>query len=577
MKNQIIARIFDNLANLLEIKGGDAYKVRAYRRAAAEIDSLAENLDEISKRGELEEIPGIGQSIAGKIKDILETGTTLAYEELKTQFPEGLLDILSIPGIGPKTVKLLYEKMGISSVDELAKAAKEQRIRKETNLGAKAEVSILRAIETRRRGDERLSIGAVLPMAEDVIDRLQRSHGVEQISAAGSLRRRRDTIGDIDIVVETTDVQAVMEAFTHLPQVDEVIETGQSMSAVRTRFGLRMDLRVASKEHYGAMLHHFTGSKQHNIKLHGMARDKGLTINEYGIFRLDNGEKVVSGRTEQEIYQALDLPWIPPELREDRGEVEAAMEGRLPDLVGEQNIKGDLHVHSRASDGGNTIPEIIDAAKSRGYSYVAICDHSKSLTIAHGLNEERLLQQIDEIRRINQGLEGFRVLAGIEVDIRADGSLDVDPHVIEKLDIVVGSIHHRHKQDREQMTRRIVTAIETGMVDIFAHPTGRIINHRDPYDVDLDKVFDAAKAHSTAMEINSTPDRLDLHDIYVRMAKDRGLKISVNTDAHNVSEFASIRLGLFMARRGWLQASDVLNAMPLNELLTWLNTRRPRG
>lgn len=577
MKNQGVARTFERIADLMEIRGGDTYRIRAYRRAAAEIDGLAENLDEISKRGELEEIPGIGASIAEKIRDILETGTTPAYEELKSELPEGLVDMLAIPNVGPRTVKLLYERMDVKSLDELEQAARQKRIRKETDLGTKAELAILRGIEDRRRHGQRMLLGTALPMVEDVIERLSRSPHVNRICEAGSVRRRQETIGDLDIVVETSDIPAVMNAFTHLPQVDRVIEAGPSMSAVFTRFGLRMDLRLAGKENFGAMLHHFTGGKQHNIKLRGLARDLGLTINEYGVHRLDTGETVVSGRTEEEIYAALDLPWVPPELREDRGEIEAAGEGRLPKLIDTADIKGDLHMHTRASDGGNTIEEMAEAARERGYSYIAICDHSKSLTIAHGLTEERLLEQIAEIRALNRRLKGIRVLAGMEVDIRADGGLDIDKKVLRQLDIIVASVHHRHKQDREQMTQRIVRAIESGLVDILGHPTGRIINQRDPYDADMERVFEAALAHSTALEINCYPDRLDLNDILARAAKKRGLKFSIDTDSHNTSELANIRYGMAMARRGWLEPGDIVNAQPLDDLLAWLSSRREHG
>lgn len=573
MKNQVIAGIFDKIADLMEIKGADTFKIRAYRRAASEIDGLMENLVEISNRGELESIPGIGKAISQKIRDIIETGTTPVYEELKSELPETLTDILTLPGIGPKTVRLLYDKLGITSIDELEQAARDHLLRANVKLGAKAEGGIIRSIEAMRRHDDRHSIGILLPIAEEIIEKLSRSHGIIRVSEAGSLRRRKDTIGDMDFIAEVSDAKAAIDAFTHLQQVAEVIETGESMCSVMTFSGIRMDLRMTSSESYGAMLHHFTGSQRHNIKMRGMARDKGLSISEHGVFRIDTGERVVAGAMEDEIFAVNGLPWIPPELREDRGEIEAALGGRLPHLIEIGDIKGDLHVHSLASDGGNSIPEIVEAAKAVGYHYVAICDHSQSLSIANGLSTDRLDQEISEIREMNTRLEGFHVLAGIEADIKADGTIDVDPQILGKLDIVIGSIHHRYKNTPEELTARIIRAIESGTIDILGHPTGRVINQRDSSDFDLEKVFDAAKAHSVAMEINASPDRLDLNDVYARMAKEHGLMLSINTDAHSISEFESVRFGVYMARRAWLESGDVLNTMSIENLLSWLKRR----
>jgi DNA polymerase (family 10) len=463
--------------------------------------------------------------------------------------------------------------MGITSIDELEQAAREHKLRATMKFGAKAEGGIIRSIEAMRRHDDRQSIGILLPIAEEIVEKLSRSHGIIRISEAGSLRRRKDTIGDMDFIAEVSDAKAAIDAFTHLQQVSEVIETGESMCSVMTFSGIRMDLRMTNAAGYGAMLHHFTGSQRHNIKMRSMARDKGLSISEHGVFRIDNGERVVNGFIEDEIFAVNGLPWIPPELREDRGEIEAALEGRLPNLIEISDIKGDLHVHSTASDGGNTIPEIVEAAKAVGYQYVAISDHSQSLSIANGLSTERLELEINEIRDINSRIEGFRVLAGIEADIRADGSIDVDSQALSKLDIVIGSIHHRYNNTPEELTDRIIRAIESGAIDILGHPTGRMINQRDSSDFDIEKVFDAAKAHSVAMEINASPDRLDLNDVYSRMANERGLMLSINTDAHNVSEFESVRFGVYVARRAWLESSDVLNTMSLESLLSWLKGR----
>jgi len=576
MRNQDIARIFENIADLLEIKGGDVYRVRAYRKAASVIESQAEPLEEIARRRELERIPGVGESIAEKIRDILETGTTPYYEALKAQYPESLAELLHIPNIGPRTAKRLYDKLGITSVEELRQAAKEHRISKAHDLGPEMEATVLKGLELYERRSRRLSLGIALPLAEEVVDRLKQCPQVGRICPAGSLRRRRETIGDIDIVVETSDPASVSRAFVQLPQVREVIETGPSMVSVWTRHGLRMDLRFSDTEHFGALLHHFTGGKMHNLRLRGMARDAGLSISEYGVTRLGADEVVTTGRTEDDIYGALGLPWIPPELREDRGEIEAAMENRLPRLVEIDDLHGDLHMHTQASDGADTIEDMVEAAKARGYCYVAICDHSEMQRIAHGMPPEKLLAQIERVRTLNRRLKDFRVLIGAEVDIRKDGSLDYDASVLERLDIVVASIHQRYKMSREQMAERIVRALSTGMVDIFAHPTGRLISSRPPYEVEMDRVFEAALAKSVALEINCNPDRLDLNDIYVRAAKERGIKLSIDTDAHGTEELANIRYGLAMARRGWAEPSDVINARQLDALLDWLHSRGSR-
>ena len=572
MKNKEVAGILGKIADLYEIKGGESFRVRAYRSAIAQIENMGEDIEDVAARGELESIPGVGKATAEKVRDILETGTTPRFEELKSRIPETLTDLLKIPDIGPSTVRMLWQRLGITSMDDLAQAAKDHRIRDETSFGEKGEAQILRNMEMLREHGHRLSLGVVLPMAEDVIARLKETGLVKQISEGGSLRRRKDTIGDIDIVAETSDPKALSEAFTRLPQVQQVIESGATMTSVLTKSGLRMDIRIAEPGHFGAMLHHFTGSKYHNIHLRGMARDMGLTMNDYGVHRIDTSETVVPGKDEEEIYRVLGLPLIPVELREDRGEIEAAKEGRLPKLIEPDDIKGDLHVHTSASDGKNSLEEMVEAAQARGYRYLAICDH----TITHGVTEERLLAQIEDIKRLNRRLKSFRVLAGAEVDIRRDGSLELDSRLLDKLDIVVGSVHQRYKMDEHQMTERIVKAIETGWIDILAHPTGRLINRREPYEVNFDRVLDAAKAHSTALEMNTYPDRLDLNDIYARMAKEHGVKLAIDSDAHATGELATLRYGVMLARRGWLQPGDVLNTMPVDDLLDWLEKRRSR-
>ena len=577
MKNKEVAGILGKIADLYEIKGGESFRVRAYRSAIAQIENMGEDIEDVAARGELESIPGVGKATAEKVRDIIETGTTARFEELKSRIPETLTDLLQIPDIGPSTVRMLWQRLGITSMDDLAQAAKDHRIRDETSFGEKGEAQILRNMEMLREHGHRLSLGVVLPMAEDVIARLKETGLVKQIGQGGSLRRRKDTIGDIDIVAETSDPKALSEAFTRLPQVQQVIESGATMTSVLTKSGLRMDIRIAEPGHFGAMLHHFTGSKYHNIHLRGMARDMGLTMNDYGVHRIDTSETVVPGKDEEEIYRVLGLPLIPVELREDRGEIEAAMEGRLPKLIEQGDIKGDLHVHTSTSDGKNTLEEMVEAARQKGYRYLAICDH----TITHGVTEERLLAQIEEIRRLNQerrtkNHERPRLLAGAEVHIRRDGSQELDSRLLDKLDIVVGSVHQRYKMDKHQMTERIVKGIETGWLDILAHPIGRLINRRDPMEINFDKVLDAARAHSTALEMNTYPDRLDLNDIYARMAKEHGVKLAIDSDAHAIGELATLRYGVMLARRGWLEADDVLNTLAFDDLLEYLQTRRSR-
>ena len=580
MKNKEVARILGKIADLYEIKGGESFRVRAYRSAIAQIENTGEDIEDVAARGELESIPGIGKATAEKVRDILETGTTARFEELKSRIPESLTDLLQIPDIGPSTVRMLWQRLDITSMADLEQAAKDHRIRDETSLGEKGEAQILRNMEMLRKHGHRLSLGVVLPMAEDVIARLKETGLVKQISEGGSLRRRKDTIGDIDLVAETSDPKALSEAFTSLPHVQQVIESGATMTSVLTTSALRMDLRVAEPGHFGAMLHHFTGSKYHNIKLRGMARDMGLTMNDYGVHRIDTGETIVPGRDEEEIYRVLGLPLIPVELREDHGEIEAAKEGRLPKLIEQGDIKGDLHVHTSASDGKNTLEEMVQAAQARGYRYLAICDHANMVAPAARRqspdNAPTFGALLEEIHRLSKRLRGFRILAGAEVHIRKDGSLELDSRVLEKLDIVVGSVHQRYKMDEQQMTERIVKGIETGWIDILAHPTGRLINRREPYEVNFDRILDAAKAHSTALEMNTYPDRLDLNDIYARMAKKHGVKLSIDSDAHTADELNSLRYGVMLARRGWLEASDVLNTLPVDDLLTWLSARRSR-
>lgn len=566
MKNTEIVKIFNEIADLLEIKDENPFKIRAYRKAAMNIESLTEDIEELIKKGTVTEVPGIGKDLAQKIKEYLETGYMKDYERLKTEVPRGLVTLLKVPGIGPKTAKQLYEGLKIDSIEKLEEMAKAHRLQSVPGIRVKTEENILRGIELFRKGRERRPLGLVLPLVEEMVKALKSMPEVKRISPAGSIRRRKDTIRDIDILITSITPEKVIDFFTNLPVVEEVMAKGTTKATIITKDGIQADLRVVEPECYGAALAYFTGSKAHNIRLRDMASRMGLKISEYGIFK-EKTDQRISGRDEEDIYKVLGIPFIPPEIREDAGEIEAALEGRLPRLVEPSDIKGDFHVHSKWSDGGHTILEMAEAAKKKGYEYIAITDHSKSLGVARGLSEEEVLKQIEEIEGINKKLKGFRILCGTEVDIRGDGTLDFSKKVLSRLDIVVASIHSGFRQDKKSITGRIIKAMRTGLVTIIAHPTGRLLGERDPYEVDLDEVFKAARETGTALEINSYPQRLDLNDIQCKRAKEIGVMLAIGTDAHTISQLGSINLGVSMARRGWLEKENLLNTLSLSTIL----------
>ncbi len=565
MKNQEIARIFNEIADLLEIKGENPFRIRAYRRAAQNIEGFPKDVAEAPTE-ELLTIPGIGQDLAGKIEEYIKTGRIKAYEELKEEVPEGLVVLLSVPSLGPKTARLLFDKLKVKDIDDLERLAREHRLVGLPGIKEKTEENILKGIEMLKRGKERQPLGRVLPVANDILEHLKEKSPVKQISLAGSLRRWKDTIKDIDILATSTKPKEVMKAFVHLPHVKEVLMQGPTKSSVVTEEGLQVDLRVVEDDSFGAALCYFTGSKAHNIRLREMALKAGLKINEYGIFR-EKDEKKLGGKDENDVYRILRLPYIPPELREDTGEIEAALEGRLPRLLEMKDIKGDLHIHSKWSDGSHTFDELVAAAKARGYRYIAITDHSKGLGIARGLSEEKLMDEKREIEAINKKLRGFTLIAGVEVDIRSDGTMDFSDEALKEVDFVVASIHSGFRQNREQLTKRLVAAIKNPYVSVIAHPTGRLIGERDAYDVDIDHILKVAKETGTAIEINAYPLRLDLNDIYAKRAKELGIPIAIGTDAHIISQFNYMVYGVSIARRGWLEKSDVLNTLDADMLL----------
>jgi len=575
MKNKELANLFGRMADILEFKGENPFKISAYRRASRILGDLTQDVEEIAERGELREVPGIGEGIADKIVEYLKTGKVAKFEEARKDVSDDLIAIMDIPGMGPKTLAMLYKEKKIRNLSELEKSLENGSLIGLPGIGEKKVENIKRGIQLLKQSKGRMSLGVAFPLAKRIVEALREKTGYDRIEWAGSLRRMKENIGDIDILATGPNKEKITQAFTHLPEVKEVLASGETKASVIVEGGVQIDLRVVEEDAYGAALQYFTGSKGHNVHLRGIAKAKGIKINEYGIFR---GEKKLGGKEEKEIYQALGMAWIEPELREDRGEIEASLEGHLPQLLQEFDIKGDLHVHSKWSDGTSSIEEVARASLKRGYQYVAICDHSKSLKITHGLDETRLLKQMDEIDRVNEKLQkektrSFQILKGSEVDILTDGRLDLSEKVLEKLDVVIASVHSAFKQERQKMTKRIVRALENPLVDVLAHPSGRLLGARDPYEVEIEEVLEAAKRSGKALEINAYFERLDLNDVHCRMAKERGIRLSIGTDSHHLDQMWMISLGVAVARRGWLETKDVINTLSLKEMVKWCHGR----
>jgi DNA polymerase (family 10) len=564
--NADIAAIFEEIADLLEIQGANPFRIRAYRNAARTLGELSQDVRMLVEKGDdLKRLPGIGDDLSAKIREIVATGRCSLLERLRTELPPAVTELLKIPGLGPKRVKALHRDLEVQTVEQLYRAARDGRIRALPGFGEKTELNILQAVEAHVSQARRFKLAVAAQYAEALRTYLTAVQGVKQVTIAGSFRRMRETVGDLDILATAMPDSPVMQRFTAYDEVAEVLSAGAKRASVMLKCGLQVDLRVVAEESYGAALQYFTGSKAHNIAIRRIAQKHGLKVNEYGVYR---GEARIAGENEESVYRAVGLPYIPPELREDRGEIEAAHAGRLPQLVELADLRGDLHVHTRATDGRNTLREMALAAQAQGFEYLAITEHSRRLTVAHGLDPLRLARQCDEIDALNEQLTGITLLKGIEVDILEDGSLDLPDNVLARLDLVVGAVHSKFDLSRARQTERILRAMEHPCFTLLAHPTGRLIEKREPYDVDMLRIIRQAKKRGCFLELNAHPERLDLLDTYCQMAKEEGVLISINSDAHSTFDFANLRFGVGQARRGWLGKQDVLNTRPLAELRT---------
>lgn len=571
MKNHEIATMFEQIADVLELKDENRFRINSYRKAARIIGDLTEDIEEIARAKKLQDIPGIGEGMAERIIEYINTGKMSTYDEVMKGVSEETVTLMKIPGLGPKTVAMLNEKLGIAGLDDLEKALKEGKLKGLFGIKDKKIENILKGIELFKTSQQRISIGVAYPLVKGIVEKLKKNPRIKDIQAAGSLRRMKETVGDIDILAAGAEGKEIIKSFVSMQGVTRVLAAGDTKGSVRVEEGVQVDMRVVHEDEFGAALQYFTGSKEHNIHLREIAKKKGLKISEYGIFR---GEKKIGGRREDEIYKALGMDWIPPEMRENRGEIEAARAGKLPDLVKLSDIKGDLHNHSNWSDGNSTFEEMARYAMKMGYQYLVVSDHSKSLHVAGGLKDEELLEEIEEIDKLNKKFKGFTLLKATEVDIKADGSIDFPDELLEKLDVVVASVHSGFKQGKQKITDRIVAAVRNPYVNIIAHPTGRLISKREGYEVDLDKVIEACAETGTALEVNCHYDRLDLNDIYCKRAKDAGAMVAISTDSHHVDHMWMIELGIGIARRGWLEAKNVINTLPLNKLKAFCKKKR---
>ncbi len=570
--NADIAAAFDEIADVLEVQGANPFRIRAYRNASRVVNGLPEEASAMLDRGEnLSELPGIGKDLAQKIADLAGTGTTALLEQIHRETPQALRTLLRLPGLGPKRVKAIHETLHVENLAQLHRAIKDGRLRTLSGFGAMLEQRLLHAIETQTTTSPRIKLATAAQYAEPIVAYVQELPSVEAVIMAGSYRRGQETVGDLDLLAAAEHPDPVVKAFSAYPEVAQIVASGPTRGTVILRSGIQVDIRVVPPQSFGSALVYFTGSKAHNIAIRRIAQAQRLKINEYGVFR---GDRRLGGQTEESVYRSIGLPWIPPELRENRGEIEAARAGRLPNLVAIGDIRGDLHIHTTATDGHNSILEMAQAAKALGYAYLAITEHSRRLTMAHGLDATRLGRQIAEIERLNHRPLGIRILAGIEVDILEDGRLDLPDSVLAELDLAIGAVHSGFHLTRAQQTERILRGLDNPYLTMLAHPSGRLIGEREPYDVDLPRILRKLRAQDRFIELNAHPDRLDLTDGQCRVARDLGVLVSINTDAHAIADYRNMRFGVGQARRGWLEKCDVLNTRSLSELETLLARAR---
>jgi DNA polymerase (family 10) len=565
VRNLEIALIFNQIADLLEIQGANPFRVRAYRRAALNIEGLADNIETLSLQGTLRNVPGIGEDLANKIDEYLRSGTIAFHEELKKEIPPGLAKMVEIPSVGPKTAKEIHDRFRTETIEDLEALCKTDKLLGVPGFKQKTVDNILRGIELYRRRRGNYLLGRAVPIAKQLCKYLEGY--ADRVAYAGSLRRMKEIVHDVDILAASKDPEKTMQAFLTMPFVESVLAQGGTKASVRVQDDLQVDLRVIDQRSWGAAMHYFTGSKAHNIRMRERAIKQGLKLNEYGLF--DANEKYVAGAEEEEIFEKLGLPYIPPVLREDWGEMEAAAQGKLPNLVQLEDIRGDLHMHTTWSDGKYSSEEMVEAARKRGYKYIALTDHSKSLGVAGGLSDEDLIKHTDECRALDAKYPDIRVLAGTEVDIRQDGSLDYSDELLAKLDFVVASLHSGFRQDRATLTSRVLHAMQNPYVRVIGHPTGRLLGDRDPYDLDLDAVMKEAARTQTCLEVNSNFHRLDLNDLHCRKARETGVHVIISTDSHNYDDMLNLSYGVATAQRGWIEKDRVLNARPVEEMLSF--------
>ncbi len=569
--NAAIARTFRELADALEIEGQNPFRVRAYRNAAQYLETLGQPVAELAARGgraALLEIPGVGEGLAGKILKMLETGSLSQLRETRKEVPRELSALLGIAGLGPKKLHLIHEELGVRNLADLERAVRGDDLLKLRGFGERSRRKLLAGIEQYRGWSGRFLLSEVESYAEALRDRLARVKGVSRVELAGSFRRRKETVGDLDLLCAAADPEAALYAFTRFDAVEEVLAQGPTKASVRFATGLQVDLRVVAEETFGAALHYFTGSKEHNIAVRTLAREKGYKVSEYGAFR---GKRRVAGRTEEEIFRLIGACWIPPELRENRGEIEAAIAGTLPGLIELSDLRGDLQMHTDETDGRNTAEEMARAARALGHEYIAVTEHSQAVTVAGGLDDEGILRCAGALRRLR--VPGLRILAGVEVDILRDGTLDLKPETLDQLDLVVASVHSSLELPRDEMTRRVLRAVESGRVHVLGHPTGRLLKEREPIALDVEAVIQACVRHGVALEINAHPERLDLNDVHAKRARELGAKLVISTDAHSTGELTLLRFGAGVARRAWLRREDILNTLPVDRLLAALGRR----